>query len=57
MGAWSARRHSQFTVTVAGADAMPLATTISKLAPVSVPGGTANEVETILLLVATAIVL
>lgn len=47
----------QFTTTVTGLDAIPLATTTSELAPVSALIGTSNEVETTLLPVATPMVL
>jgi hypothetical protein len=45
------------TVTDTGADGMPLATTTSELAPVSVPDATSKLVETVALPVATPIVL
>ena len=45
------------TVTLTGADAMPLATTTSELAPVSIFAGTSNSVDTTALPVATPIVL
>jgi hypothetical protein len=47
----------QFTVTLTGAEAMPLATTASELAPVSVTDGTSNEVDTMVLPVATPMLL
>ena len=51
------RERTQFTVTLSGADAMPLATTASELAPLSVPAGTSNWVETMALPVATPMLL
>jgi hypothetical protein len=42
-------------VTLAGDEAMPLATTASVLAPVSAPVGTSKLVETVALPVATPI--
>ena len=48
---------SQFTVTAATAEGIPLATTKSWLGPVSMFAGTSNSVETALLPVATAMVL
>ncbi len=52
------RHHpSQFTVTATGAEGMPLATTTSVLAPVSVALETSKWVDTGALPVATAIVL
>lgn len=53
----SSRDRFQFTVTLTGTEAMPLATTVSELAPVSVFAGTLNIVETIALPVATPILL
>ena len=47
----------QFTVTLTGADAMPLATTLSELAPASVAIETSNKVETMVLPVATPMLL
>ena len=47
----------QFTVTLTGAEAIPLATTASELAPVSVTDGTSNEVDTMVLPVATPMLL
>src|SRR5579862_6874941 len=60
---WFARKLSQanpsdygFTVTRTGLDEMPLATTKSALAPVSMVAGMSNSVETTALPVATAMV-
>jgi len=44
-------------VTLAAAEGMPFAITNSELAPVSIPAGTSKFVDTIVLPVATAIVL
>lgn len=45
------------TVTLAAAEGMPFAITNNELAPVSIPAGTSKFVDTIVLPVATAIVL
>jgi hypothetical protein len=47
----------QFTVMLTAADGIPFATTTSELAPVSIPEGTSNFVETSAVPVATPIVL
>jgi hypothetical protein len=51
------RLHAQFTVVLSGVEAMPLSTTASELAPVSAVAGTSNNVETIVLPVATPMLL
>jgi hypothetical protein len=50
-------RSRYCTATATGFDAIPLATTTSMLAPVSMPFGTSKFVDTIFLPVATPIVL
>jgi len=50
-------RGVQFTVIDTGADGIPFAITTSVLAPVSVPEGTSKFVDTVLVPVATPIVL
>ena len=50
-------RPAHLIVTFTPPDAIPFATTLNLLAPVSALGGTTNEHDTILLPVATAIVL
>ena len=47
----------QFTVILTFLEGMPLATTSSELAPVSIPAGTSKLVETVVLRVATPMVL
>lgn len=50
-------RTRYWTVMLTAFDGMPLATTTSELAPVSIPLGTSKLVETLVFLVATPMVL